>query len=89
MIVYEHELKCVFNKRRGWIIKNKIKFYRGKKQLTQKQLAEKTGISERRLIELEKGEENLKLSTAFKIANILDTTVDELFLPQKKFNSKT
>jgi len=79
----------MFSKKERVTINNKIKYYRNKKQLTQKELADRIGISERRLIEIEKNGQDPKLSNAFKIAYSLNVTVEELFRPPRKNSSES
>ncbi|GAB6100400.1 hypothetical protein JCM16358_22790 [Halanaerocella petrolearia] len=61
----------------------KIKFaeFRKDADLTQKQMAEKLGISESYYCLLENGKRPMKLKMALEIAKILDKTPDEIFLP--------
>ena len=58
---------------------NRIKQFRNAEKLTQKELAEKTGISERNLQAIEAGLLDPRTSNSMKIANALNTTVGELF----------
>lgn len=57
------------------ILKNK----RIEKGLTQKELAEKVGISERNYQDIEYSKRRPNVNTAILIAQTLDTTVEELF----------
>ncbi|MBS6191984.1 MAG: helix-turn-helix transcriptional regulator [Enterococcus hirae] len=63
--------------------KAKIYDLRREKRMTQKELAEKTGITERTIINYENSIEalrNAKYATVEKIANALGVTVDNIFL---------
>lgn len=63
----------------------KIKLARVKLGLTQKELAKKVGISHVTLSKIEKGNyENLTLRTMLKLAEALDTTVQELFFSEEE-----
>lgn len=63
----------------------KIKIARIKLDLTQKELAKKVGISHVTLSKIEKGNyENLTYKTMKKLANALDTTVQELFFSEEE-----
>ncbi|HAZ6594612.1 TPA: helix-turn-helix transcriptional regulator [Enterococcus faecalis] len=63
----------------------KVKIYdlRREKRMTQKELAKKTGITERTIINYENSIDalrNAKYSTVEKIATTLGVTVDDIFL---------
>lgn len=70
-------------------IKNKIKFYRTKRKLTQKELAEIVNISESHLQNIEYGSAKPNVELALKIADSLNVTVEELFRPPRKNSSST
>lgn len=58
----------------------KIKERREKLDLTQEELAEKSGISRTTISGLENGtERNTTTGTLVKIASALDTTIDQIF----------
>lgn len=59
---------------------NNMKKIREEKNLSILDLSRKTGISERYLRFIEKGQRNPSIKTAAIIASILHTTVDEIFL---------
>ena len=60
-------------------ITNKVKIFRNKKQLTQKELALKAQISERQLQRIEEGEQDPKMSTVVKLAVALEVSLTDLF----------
>ncbi|MBO3342153.1 helix-turn-helix transcriptional regulator [Clostridium perfringens] len=63
----------------------KIKLKRISKGLTQKELANKVGISHVTLSKFERGSyENITLRTMLKLAAALDTTVQELFFSDEE-----
>lgn len=59
---------------------NNMKKIREEKNLSMLDLSRKTGISERYLRFIEKGQRNPSIKTASIIASILNATVDEIFL---------
>ena len=70
----------MLNIKRGTVkITNRIRFYREQTKLTQKELAEKTNITERNIQRIESGVQDPKISTVLKITNVLETTVEKLF----------
>jgi len=60
-------------------MKNKLKFYRQQKNITQKELAKKVDITERYYQGLEYQKHEPKISTAQNLAKVLDIDVNELF----------
>lgn len=61
-------------------MKNKIKELRMKKGMTQEELAEKAGVRRETIVFLEQGKYNPSLNLAYKVAKILKTKIDDLFL---------
>lgn len=59
---------------------NKMKEYRQNKNMSFLDLSLKTGISERYLRFIEKGDRTPSLKTANIIASVLNATVDKIFL---------
>lgn len=60
-------------------MKLKIKEYREELQLTQKELAEKIGSSQRNVSNWESGASEPDCETIMKIAEIFDISIDQLF----------
>ena len=58
------------------IINNKIKEYRKKHQLTQRELAEKVGVTERTIISLEKGRYKPSIVLAYKLVQFFETDIE-------------
>lgn len=56
-----------------------IKVARAEKDMTQKELAEKVGISRQTMNAIEQGEYNPTIRLCRKICRVLDKTLDELF----------
>ena len=65
------------------MVNNNLSEVRKDKGLTQEELAEKSGISRVTIANIEHGAvTNLKISTMLSLANALDSTVEEIFLPR-------
>jgi putative transcriptional regulator len=60
-------------------MKNKIKEFRAKYDLTQEGLAKKVGVRRETIIYLEQNKYNPSLNLAHEVAKALKTTIDELF----------
>ena len=61
-------------------MKTRIKEFRARYDLTQEDLARKTGVRRETIVFLEKGRYNPSLQLAHDVAKVLKTTVDELFI---------
>ena len=62
-------------------MENKIREMRREKGLLQEQLAKKCGVSRQTINAIENNKYDPTLARAFKLAQELGTTVDELFTP--------
>ena len=62
------------------IIRTKIKELRARQNLTQDELAEKVGVTRQTLLYLEKGKYNPSLVLAYKVAGVLKSTIEEVFI---------
>ena len=60
--------------------RTRIKELRARYDLTQDDLAKKVGVRRETILYLEKGKYNPSLNLAHKIAKVLKTTMDELFI---------
>lgn len=60
-------------------MKNKIKYYRKQKAISQLKLSQSLGVSRQTINAIENNKYDPSLSLAFKLASMLDTTVDDLF----------
>jgi len=60
-------------------VENRIKEYRVKFEMTQAELAEKSGVSRQSIISIEKGQYIPSLPLALKFAKIFGCSVEELF----------
>lgn len=62
---------------------NKVKEYREKKNMTQNDLSQKSGVSRVTISQIESGvERNTSSRTLLKIAKALDTTVENIFFTE-------
>lgn len=61
----------------------KIKHYRKKKEMTQKELGEKIGVKHNTIATYESGRNAPEQNAIFKIANVLGVSVDDFF-PEKE-----
>lgn len=66
------------------MLKNEIIVFRAKKRWTQQQLADAVQVSRQTIAALEKEKYNPSLILAFKIAQALETTIEELFIYQEE-----
>lgn len=55
----------------------KLRFFA--EEMTQKELAEKLGVSRQTIISIEAGKYSPSLELAFRIANVFDVTIGEVF----------
>jgi len=60
-------------------MKNRIKEFRAKYDLTQEDLAKKVGVRRETIVYLEQNKYNPSLNLAHQVAKALKTTIDELF----------
>ena len=58
---------------------NKIHVYRAEFKLTQEQLANLIGITRQTVIALEKNKYNPSLELAFRIANVFNCSIEDIF----------
>ncbi|MFX0010718.1 MAG: helix-turn-helix transcriptional regulator [Candidatus Hermodarchaeota archaeon] len=66
--------------REGELLKTSIKDLREKKNISVSQLAEKVGVPIQTIIYLEEGRYNPSLTLAFKIAEVLNCKIEDLFI---------
>lgn len=65
-------------------LKNNLIVYRKRFGYTQEHLAEKLGVSRQTIIAIEKGKYNPSLPLAMIIAEIFETSVENLFVLEEK-----
>ena len=61
-------------------MKNRIKEFRARYDLTQEDLAKIVKVRRETIVFLEKGKYNPSLKMAYEVAKALNTTIDELFV---------
>ena len=61
-------------------MKTRIKEFRARYDLTQKELAQKVGVRRETIVFLEKGKYNPSLKLAYRIAQIFETSIEEIFI---------
>jgi len=61
-------------------MKTRIKEYRTRHNLTQEKLAEMVGVRRETIIFLEQGKYNPSLKLAHNVAEVLETTIDKIFI---------
>ena len=70
------------------MIQNRIKVLRAERDWTQADLAEKLGISRQAIISIEKYKYTPSLELAFKIAEVFNVTINEVFEHKKGTNNE-
>jgi putative transcriptional regulator len=60
-------------------MKNKIKVFRAMHDMTQEDLAQKTGVTRQTILAIEKGKYVPSLDLAFRIARHFDVNIEEVF----------
>ena len=67
------------------IITNNIRRYRfDRNEMTQQALADAVSVSRQTIVAIEKGKYSPSLEVAFKIADVFDVTIEQLFAYQKQ-----
>ena len=61
-------------------MKNKLKIYRAMHDLTQEALADKLRVTRQTVLAIEKGKYDPSLELAFKIAELFDIAIEDIFL---------
>ena len=61
-------------------MKTRIKEFRAKFNMTQKDLAKRIGVRRETIVFLEGGKYNPSLKLAYEVSKTLKTTIDELFI---------
>ncbi|MEU2199750.1 helix-turn-helix transcriptional regulator [Isoptericola sp. NPDC019482] len=62
-------------------MRSRVRELRSAAGLTQADLADRVSVSRRTIISIEQGRFDPSLPLAFRLARVLDTRVDELFIP--------
>lgn len=61
-------------------MKNHIKEFRSRLKMTQEELACRAGVRRETIVFLEQGKYNPSLKLAYKVAEVLGSTIDQLFI---------
>ena len=61
-------------------MRNKIKVFRAMHDLTQEALADKLQVTRQTILAIEKGKYDPSLGLAFKIAELFNVTIEDIFL---------
>lgn len=61
-------------------MRTRIKEFRARYDMTQKELAEKVGVRRETIVFLEQGKYNPSLKLAYDVAKTLDSKIEELFI---------
>jgi putative transcriptional regulator len=69
-------------------MKNRLKVLRAERDWSQALLAEKLGVSRQTINALETGKYDPSLELAFKIANLFEMKIEEVFQPQGVMRKK-
>ncbi|KYK27774.1 XRE family transcriptional regulator [Thermoplasmatales archaeon SG8-52-1] len=67
-------------------MKNKIKVFRAMHDLTQEALANKLSVTRQTILAIEKGKYDPSLELAFKIAEVFDVKIEDIFLYNENIN---
>ncbi len=65
------------------LIENRIQELRGLKELTQAELADQIGVTRATINALERGDYNPSLELAFRLANLFELSIEEIFYLKK------
>lgn len=64
-------------------MKNKLKVFRARYDLTQQELAEEVEVTRQTIISIEKGRYEPSLTLAFKLADFFDVRIGDIFIFEK------
>ena len=68
-------------------MKNKLKVYRAMHDLTQEELADNLRVTRQTIIAIEKGKYSPSLELAFKIAEVFDVKIEDIFISKGNLNN--
>ncbi len=71
------------------VIKTRIKELRARYNLTQDELAEKVGVTRQTMLYLEKGKYNPSLLLAYRVAKVLKSTIEDVFIIEDEEQSRS
>ncbi|MCC5801013.1 MULTISPECIES: helix-turn-helix transcriptional regulator [Bacillaceae] len=70
-------------------MKNRLVEYRKTFGYSQERLAARLGVSRQTIISIEKGKYDPSLNLAFQLANVFETSIEEIFLYEEKGEEKS
>ncbi|MGG3914155.1 helix-turn-helix transcriptional regulator [Rossellomorea vietnamensis] len=70
-------------------MKNRLVEYRKTFGYSQERLAARLGVSRQTIISIEKGKYDPSLNLAFQLANVFETSIEEIFLYEEKGGEKS
>ncbi len=65
------------------VMKNNIKVWRAKKDITQEELAKKVGVTRQTINAIERGKYDPSLELAFKLASFFECRIEDIFSYEK------
>lgn len=65
-------------------MKNRLRILRAERRWSQAELAERLGISRQTINAIEKGKFDPSLPLAFKMANLFEISIEEIFVPTEE-----
>ena len=65
-------------------IRTRIKELRARHNLTQEELAEKVGVTRQTMLYIEKGKYNPSLAVAHRVAKVLKSSIEDVFIIDDK-----
>ncbi len=68
-------------------MKNRLKVLRAEHNWSQEELGRRAGVSRQAINAIERGKFDPSLPLAFKLADIFDLTIEEIFLREEKLNN--
>lgn len=72
--------KPMFKRKEGSDMTNRVRELRKENHITQQQLAEMLGVTSRTIISLEKGDYNPSVLLAYKISEVFNVYIEDVFL---------
>lgn len=70
----------MFKRKEGSDMTNRVRELRKENHITQQQLAEMLGVTSRTIISLEKGDYNPSVLLAYKISEVFNVYIEDVFL---------
>ena len=84
MLLYICKACLTSHEKEVFVIKNVIAELRKEMELTQMELAARLGVSRQTIISLENGKYNPSIILAFKIAQVFNRTIEEVFIYEEE-----